>query len=254
MTNEKELFSITAAENEKAEQERTKRTTARADKPQTYYLYADDDLINAYDNASDAIKGLRDEPLPEADQRKLTIKDDQLRELAEKLHETRLTVNPVQSTQSAWRVELTDEMQHDLDAEDYGASAQAAPAAPAEPEAPEWKQQLQSRAPQTKAPDAVRDEPKHETSTDVWAALDKANAQYKEAIDGLKQREPDNWRDILKNAVAETPVPAMQQTPSEWKMLLHEHGNREPQAEQEAERQAPQPTQQHAVISTPDLQ
>lgn len=269
--NEKDLYSpipsITAAppaadRNAEQRDEEKKRPAPRANKPEAYYLMRDGALESAYDNAADAIKGLKNEPMHHDE--KLWLRDEHGEKLAAKtLVEVDNTTNPMQASHSEVRLELTEDMRHDLAAEGFDPDRAA-----------EIDVQIEERRELTwrdvmergvKAPDVELETP-HDMPKERAADLDSRDTktapefqQLAEAMRDMKEAKnqfiqthsEQNWRALLGEAMQPETPPPIEQQQSEFRVWLQEVRNEQSQPTAQAEQI--RQLQQASTLNEPDI-
>ncbi|KVR13145.1 hypothetical protein WK12_11785 [Burkholderia ubonensis] len=142
MDEEKALFG--SMSDGRARQEQLK---PRANKPDTYLLHADGELVGAYGSAYDALRGLRDQAA--APGQKIEIRDPGGAMLAEKrFAEVLNTTNLLQASRLVPKLYLSEDMRRDLVAEGRDPSAPFRDVRPIEPEkrsaSNDWFKDLQA--------------------------------------------------------------------------------------------------------------
>ena len=145
MSEEKALFGIIGDGRDPDTQ-----LQPRANKPDTYGLYVDGELVNAYGTAYEALKGLRDEPATR--RQVIELRDMNTTKLAEKrLVDVQNTTNLLRSAHVVPKLYLTDDMKRDLISEGRDPAHPFRDVQPARThEASVWFKQLQSITAQLK--------------------------------------------------------------------------------------------------------
>jgi hypothetical protein len=248
----------------KSKDDRAKRETPRIGKPATYFLYRDGAMENAYTSATEALAGLKNEPVVSRQQ--VYIGDDTGAKYAEKEPQTRIGSTGYTVPDDA-RITATPEFEQDL--------AHEAAIRERDGIKPEVQKPDQELARQDKAPDQELAKPEVKmTAVQALAELRNVSERFDALRTQMQQRDPQAWEAKLSAALKATPVPQPSQrqawetkldqpaaTPSQpiaqalapWQQQLNASGAaRESQPQTpEAERQAQQQAQRQTQLETP---
>lgn len=210
-----------------------KKPEPRVNKPQAYYLYRDDELVDAYDSAADAFKGLTAERYDEfslsRDGGGIRImapdQEGTMQEMAKKDKQAIDIQNLLRPTRDVAVYSMSADMEHDLRAEGFKTS-RAREGVIEKIEEPSIVQEKEALPLATPAAEATRNQP---TFNDTMKGLMEANQQLNAVRDSMPKAE---WERRISAALNDVAPPAANANnkPSDFKIWLTDNKPREQQS------------------------